>query len=94
MRLLSRTALVAATLSVAACTASGPEGETSSVSEVRIGVLAPESGASRAAGAEALRGAELAAALINGEEGSVTLAGAGTEGLAGLGGAKLSHRPG
>ena len=90
MRLLSRTALVAATLLVAACTASAPEGETSSVSEVRIGVLAPESGVSRAAGAEALRGAELAAVLINGEEGSVPLAGAGTEGLAGLGGAKLS----
>jgi branched-chain amino acid transport system substrate-binding protein len=90
MRLLSRTALVAATLSVAACTASGPEAETSSASEVRIGVLGPESGASRAAGAEALRGAELAVALINGEEGSVPLAGAGTEGLAGLGGAKLS----
>jgi branched-chain amino acid transport system substrate-binding protein len=90
MRLLSRAALVAVALSVAACTASGPEGETSSVSEVRIGVLAPGSGASRAAGAEALRGAELAAALINGEEGSVPLAGAGTEGLAGLGGAKLS----
>jgi branched-chain amino acid transport system substrate-binding protein len=90
MSFLFRTVLVAATLLVAACTASGPEGETSSVSEVRIGVLTPESGASSAAGAEALRGAELAAALINGEEGSVTLAGAGTEGLAGLGGAKLA----
>jgi branched-chain amino acid transport system substrate-binding protein len=90
MRLLSRTALVAAILSVAACTASGPEDETSSVSEVRIGVLAPASGASRAAGTEALRGAELAAVLINGEEGSVPLAGAGAAGLAGLGGAKLA----
>ena len=82
MRLLSRTALVAAVLSVAACTASEPEGQTTSVSEVRIGVLAPKSGASKAAGAEALRGAELAAALVNDEEGSVP--------LAGLGGAKLT----
>jgi branched-chain amino acid transport system substrate-binding protein len=90
MRLLSRTALVAATLLVAACTASAPESENSSVSEVRIGVLAPESGVSKVAGVEALRGAELAAVLINGEEGSVPLAGAGAAGLAGLGGAKLS----
>jgi branched-chain amino acid transport system substrate-binding protein len=89
-RLLSWTALVAALLSVAACTASGPEGGTSSVGEVRIGVLAPESGTSKAAGAESLRGAELAVALVNGDEGSLALAGTGAAGLAGLGGAKLS----
>jgi branched-chain amino acid transport system substrate-binding protein len=90
MRLLSGTALVAVALSVAGCTTSGPEPQNGSVSEVRIGVLAPESGPSRAAGSEALRGAELAAALVNGDEGPVQLAGAGTAGLAGLGGAKLS----
>jgi branched-chain amino acid transport system substrate-binding protein len=90
MRLLSGTALVAVALSVAGCTTSGPERQNSSVSEVRIGVLAPESGPSRAAGSEALRGAELAAALVNGDEGPLQLAGAGTAGLAGLGGAKLS----
>ena len=59
------------------------------MSEVRIGVLAPESGPSRTAGSEALRGAELAAALVNGDEGPLQLAGVGTAGLAGLGGAKL-----
>jgi len=90
MRLLSGTVLVAVALSVAGCTTSGPERQNSSVSEVRIGVLAPESGSSRAAGSEALRGAELAAALVNGDEGTVQLAGVGTAGLAGLGGAKLS----
>ena len=90
MRLLSGTVLVAVALSVAGCTTSAPERQNSSVSEVRIGVLAPESGSSRAAGSEALRGAELAAALVNGDEGTVQLAGVGTAGLAGLGGAKLS----
>jgi branched-chain amino acid transport system substrate-binding protein len=81
-RFLSRLVLVAVALSIAACTSSEPQGETGSVSEVRIGVLAPKTGASRAPGTEALHGAELAAALVNDEEGSVA--------LAGLGGAKLT----
>jgi branched-chain amino acid transport system substrate-binding protein len=90
-RFLSRLVLAAVALSVAACTSSEPEDESASLSEVRIGVLAPKTGASRAAGAEAQHGAELAAALVNGEEGgTVSLAGAGSEGLAGLGGAKLT----
>jgi branched-chain amino acid transport system substrate-binding protein len=90
-RFLSRLVLAAVALSVAACTSSGPEDEPASPSEVRIGVLAPKTGASRAAGAEAQHGAELAAALVNGEEGAtVSLAGAGSEGLVGLGGAKLT----
>jgi branched-chain amino acid transport system substrate-binding protein len=80
--LLSWTAVLAvAALSVAACTSSGPEGETSSLSEARIGVLVPKSGPSAAAGAEALHGAELAADLVNGDEGVP---------LAGIGGAKLT----
>jgi branched-chain amino acid transport system substrate-binding protein len=81
-RLLSRMVLAAAIVSAAACTSSEPQGETGSVSEVRIGVLAPKTGASRAPGTEALHGAELAAALVNDEEGAVA--------LAGLGGAKLT----
>ena len=89
MRLLSGTVLVAVALLVAGCTNSGPEPQNSSASEVRIGVLAPESGPSRTAGSEAQRGAELAAALVNGDEGPLQLAGVGTAGLAGLGGAKL-----
>jgi branched-chain amino acid transport system substrate-binding protein len=90
MRLLSRMVLAAAVLSAAACTATEPEGEPASVSEVRIGVLTPRTGASRAAGVEAQHGAELAAALVNGDEGAVSLAGVGSGGLAGLGGAKLT----
>jgi branched-chain amino acid transport system substrate-binding protein len=90
MRVLSRMVLAVAVLSVAACTASEPESEPASVSEVRIGVLVPKTGKSAAVGAEALQGAELAAALVNGEEGAVQLAGVGSEGLAGLGGAKLT----
>jgi branched-chain amino acid transport system substrate-binding protein len=89
MRLLSGTVLVAVALSVAGCTTSGPEQQDSSVSEVKIGVLAPGSGPSRTAGIEAQHGAELAAALVNGDEGPLQLAGVGTAGLAGLGGAKL-----
>jgi branched-chain amino acid transport system substrate-binding protein len=87
MRWLSRIALLAAVVSLAACTGGEPGDESGSVSEVRIGVLAPTTGPSRAAGIEAQHGAELAAALVNGEEGSVPLAGVGS---AGLGGAKLS----
>ena len=90
MRLLSGMVLAVAVLSVAACTASEPESEPASVSEVRIGVLVPTSGKSAAAGAEALHGAELAATLVNGDEGAVPLAGVGSAGLAGLGGAKLT----
>jgi branched-chain amino acid transport system substrate-binding protein len=77
MRLLPRLAVVAAVLSIAACTSSQSQGGTSSVSQVRIGVLVPKSGANAATGAEALHGAELAAALVNGEEGAVPLAGTG-----------------
>jgi branched-chain amino acid transport system substrate-binding protein len=91
-RFLSWTAALAAvTLSIAACTSSSDqEGGAGSVSEVRIGVLVPKSGESAAAGAEALHGAELAARLVNGDERPVPLAGVGSVGLAGLGGAKLS----
>jgi branched-chain amino acid transport system substrate-binding protein len=82
-RFLSWTAaLLAAILSVAACTASEPENQPASVSQVRIGVLVPKSGASAAAGAQALHGAELAAEMVNSDEGAVP--------LAGMGGAKLT----
>jgi branched-chain amino acid transport system substrate-binding protein len=91
IRLLSRVALAAAVLSAAACTASESEDKPASLSEVRIGVLVPKSGKSAAAGAQALHGAELAVALVNGDEGGpVQLAGVGSGGLAGVGGAKLA----
>jgi branched-chain amino acid transport system substrate-binding protein len=86
-RLLSWTvALVAATLPIAACTSSTPPQEpTSSLGEVRIGVLAPTSGPSRAAGIAALHGAELAAELVNDDQGLAP--------LAGIGGANLTIVP-
>jgi branched-chain amino acid transport system substrate-binding protein len=86
-------ALVAVTLSIAACTSSTSsesQETTGSASAVRIGVLVPKSGENAAAGAEALHGAELAAGLVNGDEGALSLAGVGNKGLAGLGGAKLT----
>jgi branched-chain amino acid transport system substrate-binding protein len=91
MRWLSMIALVATVVPLAACTGGESGDETSSVTEVRIGVLAPTTGPRRTAGTDAQHGAELATALVNGEEGgTVSLAGAGSEGLAGLGGAKLT----
>ena len=80
---MSWTAAVATVcLSIAACTSSKQDGGTGSVSEIRIGVLVPKTGTSATAGAQALHGAELAAALVSGEEPPVP--------LAGLGGAKLT----
>jgi branched-chain amino acid transport system substrate-binding protein len=75
MRSLSIAALAAAVaLSAAACTGSEPEPSSSSLGEVKIGVLAPRTGASKAAGTEAQRGAELAAELINGDQGQSLIA--------------------
>jgi branched-chain amino acid transport system substrate-binding protein len=55
-------------LATASCTSSAPESQPS-LGEVRIGLLAPLSGADKAAGAEALWGAQLAASMLNGEDG-------------------------
>jgi branched-chain amino acid transport system substrate-binding protein len=85
MRWLSGATLVAIVLSVAGCTSSSspPPDQPTSVGEVKIGVLAPTSGQSRAAGIQAQRGAELAAALLNGEQGPTPRLGTG--GLTGVG---------
>jgi branched-chain amino acid transport system substrate-binding protein len=88
MRVLSGATLVAIVLSMAGCTNEPPPSQPASVGEVKIGVLAPTSGESRAAGVQAQRGAELAAALVNGEQGPTPLIGTG--GLAGAGGARLT----
>jgi branched-chain amino acid transport system substrate-binding protein len=85
------TAVVA--LMLAACTAGGGETPTSTVSEVRLGVLAPVSGANRVAGTDALHGAQLAAELVNSQERQVPLPGTGTGGLPRLGGAKITIVP-
>jgi branched-chain amino acid transport system substrate-binding protein len=75
----------------AACTSSEPESRTLPGGEIRIGVLAPLSGNDKAVGTESLRGAQLAAALVNGEEGDVSVAAAAADGLAG---AKIAVVPG
>jgi branched-chain amino acid transport system substrate-binding protein len=86
-------AAAAVVLAAAACTSRQPENGSASVGEVRIGVLAPLSKDNKAAGTDAVRGAQLAAALVNGEEGPIQLAGVGTAGLPGFGGAKLAILP-
>jgi branched-chain amino acid transport system substrate-binding protein len=87
MRVISAATLVAIVLSVVGCTSEPPPRQSASAGDVKIGVLAPTSGQSRAAGIQAQRGAELAAALVNGEQGPTPLLGTG--GLAGVGGAAL-----
>jgi branched-chain amino acid transport system substrate-binding protein len=86
-------AAAAVLLAAAACTSRQADDESAAVGEVRIGVLAPLSRVNRAAGTDAVRGAQLAAALVNGEEGPIRLAGVGTTGVAGLGGAKVAILP-
>jgi branched-chain amino acid transport system substrate-binding protein len=90
MRAWTRAALGVVVLVAAACTGSRPANEQRPVDEVRIGVLAPLSGQNSAAGKDALRGAQLAAALVNGEEGPVPLLGVTSEGLRGLGRPKIT----
>jgi branched-chain amino acid transport system substrate-binding protein len=87
MRAWTRASIVVIVLVAAACTSSDSGQAPSPASEVRIGVLVPSG---KAAGVEALRGAQLAAALVNGEEGSVPLLRITSGGLRGFGGAKLA----
>jgi branched-chain amino acid transport system substrate-binding protein len=86
MRVLSGATLVAIVLSMAGCTSdSPPPSQPASLGEVKIGVLAPTSGVSRTAGIQAQQGADLAAAMVNGDQGPTPLIGTG-----GLSGAKLT----
>ena len=80
MRVVSGATLVAIVLSMAGCTSESPPAQPASLGEVKIGVLAPTSGPSRAAGIQAEHGAELAAALVSGEQGSTPLLGTGDAG--------------
>jgi branched-chain amino acid transport system substrate-binding protein len=89
MRAWPRTFLVAVVVLAAACTSSEPENGTTRVDEVKIGVLAPLSKENKAAGDDVLHGAQLAAALVNGDEGAVPLAAVGSTGLPRLGGANV-----
>jgi branched-chain amino acid transport system substrate-binding protein len=93
MRPWTRAAIGVVVLMAAGCTGSRSANEQRQVDEVRIGVLAPLSGANRAAGQDALRGAQLAAALVNGEEGPVPLLPVTAGGLRRLGGPKIAIVP-
>jgi branched-chain amino acid transport system substrate-binding protein len=93
MRAWTRAALGVMVLAAAACTGSRAPSQQRTVDEVRIGLLAPLSGANQAAGQDALHGAQLAAALVNGEEGPVPLLGVTTNGLRSLGNPKLAIVP-
>jgi branched-chain amino acid transport system substrate-binding protein len=93
MRAWTRAAFGVVVLAAAACTGSKAPTQQRTVDEVRIGLLAPLSGANRAAGQDALRGAQLAAALVNGEEGPVPLLDVTTKGLRGLGNPKIAIVP-
>ena len=90
MRAWSRALCVALVVLAAACTGSEPSSETTSAAEVRIGLLAPLSGPDKAIGTDSERGAQLAAALLSGEEGEVSLAGIGSGGLSRLGRPKVT----
>lgn len=61
--------LVAAVLVAASCTSSQPPSQPS-LGEIRIGLLAPLSGEDKAAGGDALHGAQLAAAVLSGDAGA------------------------
>jgi branched-chain amino acid transport system substrate-binding protein len=84
-------ALLAAALAtaVAACSGSESSGKPATVPEVKIGVLVPLTGTTKAAGEDALRGALLASEIINESTRTVPLPLATSAGLPNLGGAKV-----
>jgi branched-chain amino acid transport system substrate-binding protein len=94
MRAWSRILFLVLVVLAAGCTGSEPDSETTSVEEVRVGVLAPLSGADKAVGTDSMRGAQLAARLLSGDVGQVSLAGIGADGLARLGRPKVTVVPG
>src|SRR6266545_500370 len=81
-------AAVGAALALAACTGAPTTEQADVPSQVRIGLLTSLSGPRAAAGRDALRGAQLAAEVVN-QPSSVPLPLAGGAGLPGLGGATV-----
>jgi branched-chain amino acid transport system substrate-binding protein len=69
------------------------EPSTAAPEEVRIGVLAPQSGKDAQLGQDGVNGAELAVSLVNGDDASIGLPLAAGVGLPGLGGARLTLVP-
>lgn len=94
MRFSSRLLVVGLVLVAAACTGSpSDEDRSAAPREVRIGLLSPQSGPNKDAGIAALRGAQLAATIVDDGQGSAAQDG-GPVGLAQLGGIKLTIVPG
>jgi branched-chain amino acid transport system substrate-binding protein len=84
-------ALAALAVLAAACTASGGGGgKPSPMAELRIGLLAPGTGAT---GLDAKRGAQLAADLLSDQDAAAPLPEAAAAGLPRLGGAKVEIFP-
>jgi branched-chain amino acid transport system substrate-binding protein len=69
MRAWTRALLACVVLIAAACSAAEQPESPPSIGEVRIGLLAPLSGDRKPAGTDALHGAQLAAAMLNGDDG-------------------------
>jgi len=87
----SAAAILAAVVAVAtaACSGSDSDGSPSAAPEIKIGVLVPLTGPTKAAGEDALRGALLAAEIINEPTRTVPLPLAAFSGLPNMGGAKI-----
>jgi branched-chain amino acid transport system substrate-binding protein len=81
--------VVAAGLAAAGCTNGSDSDAAAPPSEVRIGLLVPMSGPNKAAGADAQRGAQLAADVVNGLNSLIPLPLAEDSGLTNLGNARI-----
>jgi branched-chain amino acid transport system substrate-binding protein len=84
-------AVLAAVLAIAAAACSGADsgGSRASGPEIKIGILVPLTGPTKAAGEDALRGALLAADIVNEANQTVPLSLAAKAGLPNLGGATI-----
>ncbi|MEN3356661.1 MAG: branched-chain amino acid transport system substrate-binding protein [Mycobacteriales bacterium] len=81
--------VLAVALAAAGCTSGSDSASPAAPTEVRIGLLAPLSGANKTAGTEAQRGAQLAADVVNGLNSLIPLPLAETSGLTNLGNARI-----
>ncbi|HVQ89430.1 MAG TPA: ABC transporter substrate-binding protein [Mycobacteriales bacterium] len=81
--------VLAVALAAAGCTNGSDSTTTAAPTEVKIGLLAPMTGANKAAGQDAQRGAQLAADMVNGLNSLIPLPLAETSGLTNLGNARI-----
>jgi branched-chain amino acid transport system substrate-binding protein len=81
--------VVALALASSGCIGQSESGTEEAPSEVRIGLIAAITGTNKVPGAEALRGAQLAADVVNGPNSLIPLPLANDAGLPNLGGARI-----